>query len=68
MSTDARLKNYFITNKIKRNGIIHIGAHEGEEAALYDVIGFAKVLWVEADPIFYKKLQIHLQNYPNQKA
>ena len=68
MSTDPRLKNYIITNKIKPSGIIHIGAHEGEEAALYDVIGFAKVLWVEADPIFFKKLTTHLVIYPNQKA
>lgn len=30
--------------------IVHVGAHYGQEAALYEKWGAAKVVWVEADP------------------
>jgi FkbM family methyltransferase len=30
-------------------GVLHVGAHEGEEADDYDAIGFNPVYWVEAD-------------------
>jgi FkbM family methyltransferase len=30
--------------------IVHVGAHQGQEAAEYDAWGAAKVIWIEADP------------------
>jgi FkbM family methyltransferase len=37
-------------------GVLHIGAHHGEEAADYHQCGVKKVLWVEANPILMKTL------------
>jgi len=30
--------------------IVHVGAHQGQEAAQYDAWGAEKVIWIEADP------------------
>jgi len=30
--------------------IVHVGAHQGQEAVEYDAWGAAKVIWIEADP------------------
>lgn len=30
--------------------IVHVGAHQGQEAAQYDAWGATKVIWIEADP------------------
>lgn len=54
--------------QIEKRGIIHIGAHEGQEASLYDEIGFLRVLWIEADPTIFKKLALNINQYPNQSA
>jgi FkbM family methyltransferase len=54
--------------KIGKKGIIHIGAHEGEEANLYEEIGFSNVLWIEGDPIIFKKLERNIKAYPKQIA
>lgn len=41
-----------ITNllKIKPNGLVHIGAHQAEELAIYREFDWGNVLWVEAIP------------------
>lgn len=36
--------------KFKPKGVIHIGAHTGEEAEYYQKLGITNVLWVEANP------------------
>ncbi len=48
------------------NGILHIGAHEGQEAEVYDEICQGDVVWIEANPELYKRLLRHLENYPRQ--
>ncbi|MBL4751748.1 MAG: FkbM family methyltransferase [Amylibacter sp.] len=35
---------------LKGMTIVHVGAHQGQEAAEYDTWGAAKVIWIEADP------------------
>jgi hypothetical protein len=30
--------------------IVHVGAHQGQEAAQYDAWGAEKFIWIEADP------------------
>lgn len=37
--------------------IVHVGAHWAEDAALYESYGARTVLWVEADPDTFAKLQ-----------
>lgn len=36
--------------KITPKGVIHVGAHEGEEAAFYELNKWLPVLWIEAQP------------------
>lgn len=38
--------------------IVHVGAHWGEDAAQYESFGAKTVLWVEADPDTYARLEI----------
>jgi len=42
--------------KFKPNGILHIGASEGQEADAYEKLGVKYVLWIEAIPYVYGKL------------
>ena len=79
--TNWRLKKKYInktyTNQkpdldlVKRihecKGIIHMGAHRGTEAAVYD--WFHKpVVWFEANPYIIQELSDHIRQYPNQKV
>jgi FkbM family methyltransferase len=40
-----------------RGQILHIGAHEGEEASAYFQLGFENSVWVEAQPDVFEKLK-----------
>ena len=51
----------------KCNGILHIGGHFGQEAALYDQLGL-KVIWIEGDPISFGKLASSIKKRFNQRA
>jgi FkbM family methyltransferase len=48
-------------------GIVHLGAHRGLEAEVYNWFG-KKVIWVEALPKLYSELSDNLYFYKNQKA
>ena len=48
-------------------GILHLGAHRGLEAEVYNWFG-KKVIWVEALPKTYELLLENLYVYKNQKA
>lgn len=37
--------------------IVHVGAHWGEDAAFYETCGAQAILWIEADPDTYSKLE-----------
>ena len=54
----------FINNS---TGILHLGAHRGSEAEVYNWFG-KKVIWVEALPKIYEQLLENLYFYKNQLA
>jgi len=67
-SRDSHLIGY-IRKQIIFNckGVLHIGAHYGQEASFYSDLG-SSVMWVEAMPEKYKVLCKKLSEFPNQKA
>jgi FkbM family methyltransferase len=62
------LSDIIVKFNLSKKGLIHIGAHWGEEAEEYDRIYFENILWIEADPDNYKILKNNISNYNNQKA
>jgi FkbM family methyltransferase len=48
-------------------GILHIGAHLGQEAATYALHG-SRVLWIEAIPEIYEVLEKRIVRFPAQRA
>lgn len=44
-------------HKIKTSGVLHVGANFGQEAEIYDELGFEKIFWVEGYPEFVDKLK-----------
>jgi FkbM family methyltransferase len=50
----ARLKS------VRGLTIVHVGAHLGQEAVSYQVWGARRVIWVEAAPDIFTRLQAHL--------
>jgi FkbM family methyltransferase len=54
--------NYFIDNNITLNGVIHVGAHRGEELFDYEKLGVKKVIWIEPNPDVFSELEISLKN------
>ncbi|MEG4249229.1 FkbM family methyltransferase [Microcoleus sp. Pol10D4] len=50
---------------IPPRGIIHIGAHEGQEMQEYQMMGAEKVLFVEANPSVFERLKAHIAGIPN---
>jgi FkbM family methyltransferase len=49
------------------SGVIHVGAHFGEERDIYCAEGL-DVLWVEANPEMFDRLTRNLVGYPKQRA
>ena len=41
---------------LKVKGLIHAGAHKGEEASIYSALGFGAVTWIEAIPNLAREL------------
>ena len=60
MDLAALFKRY----TIEARGVIHIGAHEGEEMEIYARMGFKRVLFIEANPAVYQRLSRRLQGRP----
>jgi FkbM family methyltransferase len=48
-------------------GIMHLGAHRGTEAEIYNWFG-KNVIWIEASPEIFENLEENLFFYKNQKA
>lgn len=66
--SDFLLRKRIQANLISRsNGILHIGAHLGQEADFYSQLR-KPVIWIEALPHLYEELKINIAKYPNQKA
>lgn len=48
---------------VKPTGILHVGAHLGEEAEAYAEAGAERVLWVEANPDLMGNLSAHVARF-----
>src|SRR5262249_54407190 len=60
-----RYNPYYFLKQIK--GLIHIGAHHGQERRMYAKWDL-DVLWVEAAPGIFEKLCENIEPYPSQSA
>lgn len=49
-------------------GVIHVGAHEGTELKAYQDLGVQKVLFIEANPVVFERLQANIAETPNVQA
>lgn len=71
--TSIKSRNYHTFTSVKKKvcsasgGILHIGAHEGEEANFYSDLN-VRVMWVEAIPEVYKVLCQRILHSPRQQA
>lgn len=61
---DVLFKKY----KVRPTGTLHCGANIGEEAEAYDKAGIKKVIWIEANPDIFTKLQANISKYPGHSA
>ena len=52
-------------NSITPRGVIHVGAHEGTELSSYQAMGAEKILFIEANPVVFERLQANMAAYPN---
>ena len=48
---------------MKITGVIHAGAHTGEEAPIYDELGIREVFWIEANPKLIPELTANVQRF-----
>ncbi|MFH1673057.1 MAG: FkbM family methyltransferase [Pseudomonadota bacterium] len=62
------LKHLCEEHAVIPRGVIHIGAHEGKEIEKYLEMGVEKVLFVEANPAVYERLQKNISGFPNVRA
>jgi len=53
---------------IRTNGVLHLGAHWGEEAAAYQARGIKQVIWVEALPQAFCRLKQNVADFPKMKS
>ena len=51
---------------LRSTGVLHIGAHRGTEAAIYDWL-HKKVLWIEANPKIAEELSDNISRHFDQK-
>ena len=50
-------------SRIDISGVVHAGAHTGEEAESYEACGVSRVLWIEANPELMAALNEHVYPY-----
>lgn len=51
---------------IKIKSVLHLGAHQAEEAVSYQKVGASRVIWVEGNPELIPFLENELKKYINQ--
>ncbi len=51
-----------VLKRFKPAGIIHIGAHHGQEAEIYERLGVKNVIWIEANPKAFSVLEGRVKN------
>lgn len=62
------LKMLFQKYNFKLTGVLHIGAHVGQELDFYQQMHAQKVVCVEANPKVFEKLVEVVKTYPNVQA
>lgn len=50
-------------HRLKITGVLHVGAHTGEEAPVYKACGIDRVWWVEANPALLPTLRPAMARY-----
>ena len=55
-------------HKADIKGILHLGAHLGEEAQDYHIAGIFQVIWVEGNPTLVERLKENVSPYPQNKV
>lgn len=64
ITLEELVKDYNVNPK----GIVHIGAHEGQELEAYLEQKVPKVVWIEANPVIYETLKERLKPHPHHQA
>lgn len=69
-ATDGKLDLLQLCQKhsIIPRGVVHVGAHEGTEISTYQQMGVQNVLFVEANPVVFDRLQANLAAVPNVRV
>lgn len=49
-------------------GVVHVGAHEAQEAPDYAIKDLEPVIWVEAIPSLALRAKVKIKNYPSQSV
>lgn len=62
------LKSLAETYRIRPKGVLHVGAHFGQEAPYYREIGVERMIFVEALSHVFAQLEINIQPYPQATA
>ncbi|WP_377475544.1 MAG: FkbM family methyltransferase [Microcoleus anatoxicus] len=62
------LQQLCVKDSVVPRGVIHIGAHEGKEIATYRAMGVQRVLFVEANPAVFERLQTNMAGFPDVLA
>jgi len=63
----GKLDSDLLNSLNNSKGVLHLGAHRGVEAEVYNWFG-KNVIWVEALPKLFEELKDNLYFYKNQKA
>jgi len=51
---------FLADHRVSRRGVVHVGAHYGEELETYLACGFERILYVEANPAVFARLARHI--------
>lgn len=52
--------SFFEENKVQVSGVVHVGAHRGEEIFEYESLGAKQVIWVEPNPEVFEEMKVNL--------
>jgi FkbM family methyltransferase len=63
----SKLVTWIKQFELPKRGVIHIGAHEAQEASDYAHNQLEPVLWFEAIPILVERARLNLAQFPNQE-
>lgn len=66
--TSSSVETWFKDYSIKPRGILHVGAHCGQEFEFYNSLGVNQVVWFEALPDIFEKLKTHIASQKNHRA